>query len=849
MSTSANESRQVGCSILLADGSLLGGAVRILLQQLGYRVLWTGTGTEALGLLAERPDAVVAAARMPGLGGYELCQILKDDPATRPLPVLLLTGDGGGLGRFWIRSCRADKLLGGDPEPHQVVAAILELLSRPGLVRPGPGGPDHEDRSPAGATLEQCLGRVLGERVLETALRDRLGRLAGLGQNLPSLLETALELIGELAPGGAIHVAVRREGAPFGAGVHGPEVGAAQRAAMVDRSRQALGRPGRLPTRWKVLPEAPAPPGEPVLFAMPLGTHASQVTGCLTFWLDRATFFARERLFEAACQELDRVLEQTENRLGSRRNLVRRQQAEAELRETGQRLQLATRSAGMGSFEWDIPRDMRHFDDTVHRLIGTDPAHFSGGTLDFYHAIHPEDREHVRASLARAMAKGEYETEYRAVWADGSIHHIAARGRLFLDAHGRPARLNGVLWDITARKQAEAALHHEQTFTRALLEHLVEGVVACDAQGELVLFNRSLREWQGADPLRLPQEQWAERYDLFEPDGATPLATEAIPLVRAFHGETIQGVEIAICAPGRPVRQVLANGAPIRDGQGRSLGAVVVMHDITERRQAEGNLRELNAELEDRIRKRTSLLEQANAELDAFSYSVSHDLRAPLRGIDGFSQALLEEYEGQLDDKARHYLLRVRAGTLRMGELIEGLLRLARVSRTDLDLQTLDLSAMATGLLEEMRGLDPGRRLEVSVEEGLAATGDPVLIRAVLQNLLGNSVKYTARTPVARIAFYRETQADGTEAFCTRDNGAGFDMAHADKLFAPFQRLHSADEFEGSGVGLSVVQRIIRRHGGRVWAQAAPGLGATFAFTLGPQDRLNGSVPNPGISA
>jgi PAS domain S-box-containing protein len=269
-----------------------------------------------------------------------------------------------------------------------------------------------------------------------------------------------------------------------------------------------------------------------------------------------------------------------------------------------------------------------------------------------------------------------------------------------------------------------------------------------------------------------------------------------------------------------------------RDPAGQPAGIWVIARDITERRLAQKQLQELNEGLEDRIRRRTALLEEANAELDAFSYSVSHDLRAPLRGIDGFSHALLEEFGDQLDDQAKHYLTRVRAGTQRMGQLIEGLLRLARVSRTALNRQRLDLSAMALALLEDLRLTDAARPVEFEVEPGLTACGDLILVRSVLENLLGNALKYTAKVPVARIAFYQELQVDGTVAFCVRDNGAGFDMAYAGKLFSPFQRLHSAEEFEGSGIGLSMVQRIVHRHGGHVRVQAEPGMGATFAFTL-----------------
>lgn len=249
------------------------------------------------------------------------------------------------------------------------------------------------------------------------------------------------------------------------------------------------------------------------------------------------------------------------------------------------------------------------------------------------------------------------------------------------------------------------------------------------------------------------------------------------------------------------------------------------------RARAEARLRRLNRELEGRVFQRTAQLEIANKELEAFAYSVSHDLRAPLRGIDGFSQALMEDYGGQLDEGGRHYLARVRAGTQRMGVLIDDLLRLSRVSRAQMERGPVDLSAMAKAVLDELRQQDPARQAATKVQEGLKASGDGRLLKVVLDNLLGNAWKYTSRHERARIEV-GETKADGGTAFFVKDDGAGFDMAYAHKLFGVFQRLHGTEEFPGTGIGLATVARIIHRHGGRIWAEGAPENGATFFFTL-----------------
>ncbi len=249
------------------------------------------------------------------------------------------------------------------------------------------------------------------------------------------------------------------------------------------------------------------------------------------------------------------------------------------------------------------------------------------------------------------------------------------------------------------------------------------------------------------------------------------------------------------------------------------------------RARAEAKLRRLNRELEIRVAQRTSQMEAANKELEAFAYSVSHDLRAPLRGIDGFSQALLEDYGDQLDDAGRHYLSRVRAGTQRMGHLIDDLLRLSRVSRAHLAPEKVDLATLARTVLDELRQQEPDRRVEVKVPLSLPAFGDPQLLKIALDNLLGNAWKYTSKHPGASIEMGTILE-EGGRAFFIKDDGAGFDMAYAHKLFGVFQRLHSVEEFPGTGVGLATVARIIHRHGGRIWAAGAPEKGATFFFTL-----------------
>lgn len=259
----------------------------------------------------------------------------------------------------------------------------------------------------------------------------------------------------------------------------------------------------------------------------------------------------------------------------------------------------------------------------------------------------------------------------------------------------------------------------------------------------------------------------------------------------------------------------------LRDKAGLLHGFAKITRDITDRMRAE-----------EEIRRRSSELEAANKELEAFCYSVSHDLRAPLRGIDGFSQALLEDYAPQLDDQAKDHLRRIRAGTQRMGTLIDDLLNLSRITRADLSRESVNLSELARSIAADFCRNQPERAVEFDIASDLRASGDPHLIHIALENLLGNAWKFSSRCERARIEFGR-VHENGASAFFVRDNGAGFDAAYADRLFGAFQRLHSSADFPGTGVGLASVHRIIHRHGGKIWAEGATGQGATFYFTLG----------------
>lgn len=284
--------------------------------------------------------------------------------------------------------------------------------------------------------------------------------------------------------------------------------------------------------------------------------------------------------------------------------------------------------------------------------------------------------------------------------------------------------------------------------------------------------------------------------------------------------------------PDGSIRWLSAKGRGYYDATGKAVRMEGVVSDISARKQAEKELETYQNQLEQHVTERTAQLQAANGELEAFAYSVSHDLRAPLRSIDGFSQALLEDYADRLDDEGKSNLRRVRAASQRMAQLIDDLLTISRVTRAEINLQKVSLSALAEQVADELQKQDRRRRVEFRIQPGLYVDADARLMRVVLENLLGNSWKFTSKHPSARIEV-GQTEKNGKKAFFVRDDGAGFDMQYADKLFGAFQRLHAIDDFPGTGIGLASVQRILRRHEGDIWAEGVVECGATMFFTLG----------------
>ncbi len=425
----------------------------------------------------------------------------------------------------------------------------------------------------------------------------------------------------------------------------------------------------------------------------------------------------------------------------------------------------------------------------------------------------------------------EYEHEHK----DGRVLVFCISGEPILDAQGVFTGYRGVGTDITERKQAEAALHAGEARFRAVVGALAEGVVLRDADGKIIdcnssaerIFGKSLAQMKGLPSAALDWERLRE-------DGS-PMPEEEWPSVLAKQtGEAQNNSVVCYRRPDGSVMWGLVNVQPLFDGVTNvPTGFVTSIADISKRKQAEVEIVRLNVDLETRVSRRTAQLEAANKEIEAFSYSVAHDLRTPLSTIDGFCVLLEKAMPPGSDERARHFLTRIRSSVRRMGELTDGLLSLARLSRTSIVWAPVDVSAEAEGILRRLKEADPTRDADLTVEPGLVARADRALLAQVLENLIANAWKFSSKKPRTEISVGRQDGAGSTTIYFVKDNGAGFDMAYVDKLFGTFQRLHAPEEFTGSGIGLATVKRIITRHGGKIWAQSTVGEGSTFYFSLG----------------
>lgn len=534
-----------------------------------------------------------------------------------------------------------------------------------------------------------------------------------------------------------------------------------------------------------------------------------------------------------------------------------RKEAEANLTE-------AKRLAKLGHWHWDLQADRHVWSEEIYRIYGRDPALPPAVYPEVQSYFTPKTWSCLVAAVENCRANGlSYTCDAEVVVADGTNRWVTARGEAVRNAENKIIALRGTVQDITERKLAEqlladtqAAMLEQQKQARIATLNQMQDANAARAKAEAALaaLNESreqLKLFIEHAPASLAMldcemrylavsRRWLTEYNIGDRNVLGHSHYEIFPEIgedwksihrRSLGGEVVRADHDRFERADGSVQWIRWEVRPWMAANGAIGGIVIFSEDITRQKLAEEEIHRLNTDLERRVVERTAELSAANRELDSFAYAVSHDLRAPLRAMSGFSQALIEDYGEQLADDAKKYLDQIGIASRRMSDLIDGILALSRSTRGDLQRDRIDISALASQRLATLALEAPSRQVGIQVEPGLTVEGDTRMIEAVIDNLIDNAWKYTGKASAPGIRVYGENR-DGAAWICVADNGAGFDMAHTERLFKPFQRLHRQDEFPGIGIGLATVQRIIHRHGGEIAACGEPNRGATFCFKL-----------------
>jgi PAS domain S-box-containing protein len=790
--------------ILIADDNpdsleLLGR----ILNERGYRVRPAPNGRLALESVAARlPDLILLDVKMPEMNGYEVCRRLKSNEKSRNIPVIFISAYGESTNKVKGFKAGGVDYIAKPFEHEEVLARVASQLR---LHRLTEHLEQEVNQRTADLTIanQQLRQQITERQRMEEALRkahedlkqtsrfieavfsaipvpvfykDKDGRYLGCNLAFSEVMGVTSDQIA----GKTVH-----------------EIWPSQHAATYhEKDLELVGLPPRQVYEYKIKDKDGLE--RPVIYSKNVFRDENdQVAGIIGTFVD----------------------------------ITDRKRVEEALRESRQRLDNIVANSPCAIYRCanDPEWTMEFLSAAITRTTGYPADDFLNNRVRSYASIiHPDDRRAVAEAVATGLeSKARYEMDYRVVAADGTLRWVHEQGRGVFTSDGDLLCLDGVIFDITAERQAEEALRKSEALLSAS-QHLAKvGGWEFDVKSGKSFWTEELyriHELPNEPAMDLIQES----LNCYRPEDR-PTISEAFhnacetgePYDFEFPFTTHKGRHLWIRTTAHPVYK-----------EGEILRLIGNVVDITERKAAETKIRQLNEELEQRVLDRTAELEAANKELEAFAYSVSHDLRAPLRHIDGFMGLLQKTMETELDGQSRYYMDAISDSASKMGQLIDDLLSFSRMGRHALSVQPVDLGTLAHEVIRELEPDAAGRDLDWRIGDLPAVSGDASLLRMVLANLIANALKFTRPREKARIEIGSQSGQEAETVIYVRDNGVGFDMTYADKLFGVFQRLHRAEDFEGTGIGLANVRRIIARHGGRVWAEGEVNNGATFYLSL-----------------
>lgn len=515
--------------------------------------------------------------------------------------------------------------------------------------------------------------------------------------------------------------------------------------------------------------------------------------------------------------------------------LTEQRQMSAELSRANERFQLAVAAVKATIYEWDIDNRTIENRQGLVEVLGYQPEETEPSPDWWLKSVHPDDRERIRTTVYAACNNSDrdFELEYRILHKSGHYIYVWDRGLILRNADGSAVRVAGSILDISERKRVEEDLRESEQRFYQIAENIREVIwIATPGLKQMIYVNQVYEKIWGLSVESL-YAQPTSSIEAIHPQDRDRVIAECEKIFQSDYN-----LEYRIVRPDRSIRWVRSRVFPICDRSGEVYRIAGLIEDITERKSSEAEIRQLNETLEQRVRDRTAQLEVANQELDAFSYSVSHDLRAPLRHVGGFVDALalqLEQSGAIANPKLRHYIEIIQHSTNKMGQLIDGLLTLSRLGRQPLVSHPVNLRQLvdaAIALVKDRTQINEHSSIEFTVGDLPTVSGDPTLLQQVFSNLIDNAVKFSCDRQPAII----EIGSLPDSTIFVKDNGVGFQMEYAEQLFRAFGRLHSQKEFKGTGIGLAIVQRIIHRHNGTIWAESVLHQGAAFYFKLG-QDK------------